>query len=365
MTYHGYEIYFQTLGNADSIFVRHHNQSVKTNILIDGGRKAHAKAVRSFLRDRGETEIHHLVCSHHHDDHAGGLVDLVQDETLIIHEAWVHTEEIMADVANLGRYEALGYKKLVETLRASKQTQTDLIAAIQARGINLSSPWAPARIGPLILLSPTWQFYQEQLGKMREESLAKALNDRYLLRQMNRLFEVAVGNTTLFGAKAEEAEEEAGELGGEPTSPENEVSTVLWLPWDNGDGTRQSCLLTADAGTEALSCVMGISQRLEGTLKDCLKELAWTQLPHHGSRRNLNESLLDYFKPKTSFVSADGKVKHPSKKLVNAVKDRGGKVYSTHYPNKMECEGGWLWRHHGRVPQVSTSPATPLWEAKE
>jgi beta-lactamase superfamily II metal-dependent hydrolase len=360
MSYHGYEIYFQTLGNADSIFVRHHNQGVKTNILIDGGRKSHVEAVRGFLRDRGESEIHHLVCSHHHDDHAGGLVELVQDKTLTIRQAWVHTEEIMADVANLTVYAAHGYNKLVETLRASKQMQTDLISALHKRGIPIFSPWAGLWIGPLYVLSPSKQFYQEQLAKIKEESLAKALNDRYLRRQLNGMFDVVLGKQALFGAKAEAEEEEAGELGGEPTSPENEVSTVICLPWDNADNTRRYSLLTADAGTEALKFVRQVSETANGFLK----AIPWMQLPHHGSRRNLSEELIDYYKPKMSFVSAEGSVKHPSKKLVNAVKARQGAVYSTHYPDNVEGKGNWLRHQHGNVPDVAITPATPLWDAK-
>jgi hypothetical protein len=118
---------------------------------------------------------------------------------------------------------------------------------------------------------------------------------------------------------------EAGELGGEPTSPENEVSTVICLPWDNGDNTWRYSLLSADAGTEALKFVRQVSE----TAKGFLKGIPWMQLPHHGSRRNLSEELIDYYKPKTSFVSAEGSVKHPSKKLVNAVKASSRPISTT------------------------------------
>ena len=361
MNYHGYEIYFQTLGNADSIFVRCHTQGVKTNVLIDGGRKTHADAVRSFLRGRGESEIHHLVCSHHHADHAGGLIQLVEDKTLTIHRAWVNTAEIMADRADLGAYAARGYGKLVETLRASKQTQTELIGAINKRGITLSVPWSGQAIGPLIVLSPTPDFYQQQLDKIKQESLAKALNDRYLRKQLKDMFEVTFGNQVLYGKQASEDEEESGELGADPTSPENEVATVLCLPWTTADNTKRYDLLTADAGTEALKSIMTISE----AGNHFLKGLSWMQLPHHGSRRNLTEAILDYFKPKVSFVSAEGGPKHPSKQLINAVNVRNGEVYSTHYPDKAEAKGSWLRHHHGTVPDVGTVPATPLWKANK
>jgi hypothetical protein len=55
-------------------------------------------------------------------------------------------------------------------------------------------------------------------------------------------------------------------------------------------------------------------------------------LPHHGSRRNLTENLVKYFKPAYAFVSADGSKQHPRRKVVNAFKGVGAKVYSTHHP---------------------------------
>jgi len=80
MSYHGLEIFFQNLGDADSIFVRHWDHGVCTNILIDGGYGQDCEQVVDFLNDRardsGDATIHHLVCSHSHDDHAGGLGEI-------------------------------------------------------------------------------------------------------------------------------------------------------------------------------------------------------------------------------------------------------------------------------------------------
>jgi beta-lactamase superfamily II metal-dependent hydrolase len=74
------------------------------------------------------------------------------------------------------------------------------------------------------------------------------------------------------------------------------------------------------------------------------------QIPHHGSRRNINERLIDYFKPTIACVSAAGNNKHPRKKVVNAFKSVGTKVYSTHYH---VAEKGHLWYDIGTVPERS------------
>lgn len=349
MNHNGFEVFFLYLGNADSIFVRHYTQGVKTTILIDGGCKKHTPIVRNFLRFLGENVINHLVCSHHHEDHAAGLVDLVQDASLTFGKAWVHTGLLAVDGIERNRF--LIYENLLRRIQESKKIQTDLVSALNNRRILIEEPFAFAQIGPFTIVSPTREFYNAQLGLIHQDAIAQALNDRYKARDLRVMME------TVFG-KAAETEEEEGELGGEPTSPENEISTVLLMPWTNTNNITQNFLLTADSGTAALTELKSRSQNAS----DMLKNLDWMQIPHHGSRRNLNSDLIDYFRPKTGFISAEGSNKHPSKKLVNAIKQNGGNVYSTHYPPE-KTEGAWLRQTVGSVPELSTTPATPLWNA--
>ncbi len=349
MNYHGFEVFFLYLGNADCIFIRYYNQGIKSTVLIDGGCKRHAPIVRDFLRSLGESTINHLICSHHHEDHAAGLVELVKDTTLVFGQAWVHTGLLAIDGIDRNRF--LIYENLLRRIQESKKIQTDLLAALNARRIPIQEPFAFAEIGPIAIVSPTREFYNAQLGLIHEDAIAKALDDRYKKRDLRNLME------TVFG-RAAETEEEEGELGGEPTSPENEISTVLVLPWTNTTGITQKFLLTSDSGTAALSELKARSQNAS----DLLRNLEWMQIPHHGSRRNLNSDLINYFNPKTAFVSAEGSKKHPSTKLVNAIKQNGRTVYSTHYPPQ-KTEGTWLRQTVGTVPELSTTPATSLWNS--
>jgi hypothetical protein len=203
------------------------------------------------------------------------------------------------------------------------------------------------------LVSPTKEFYNSQLALIHQEAIASVLNSRYQARDLRALMENMFGQTP-------QVEEEEGELGGEPTSPENEVSTVLLMPWTQTlTNVTSFFLLTADSGTAALTLLKNQSINAG----DMLKNLDWMQIPHHGSRRNLNADLIKYFSPKVGYVSAEGSNKHPSKKLVNAIKERGGRVYSTHYPPPKN-EGYWIRESCGNVPQLNTIQLPPLWDAK-
>jgi hypothetical protein len=84
------------------------------------------------------------------------------------------------------------------------------------------------------------------------------------------------------------------------------------------------------------------------------------QIPHHGSRRNVTKNLIDLFAPSTAFVSAEGSKKHPRRAVVNAFKDAGAKVYSTHYPTPIH-----LRQYVGTVPtRDGYEPVTALYDAE-
>jgi hypothetical protein len=178
---------------------------------------------------------------------------------------------------------------------------------------------------------------------MQSEALQNLLNERYLRRAQR-----AQALRTL-RILEDESEDRMGGLGGEPTSPENEVSTVLALPSPKGE----IYLFTADAGVEALTDVAS---------RCTLQRLHWMQIPHHGSRRNLNENLISHFQPKTCVVSAKGSIKHPSKKLVNALKTNGAKVWGTYYPDRAPNEGHWTRWRNGEVPHMDLVSVKELWD---
>ncbi len=72
----------------------------------------------------------------------------------------------------------------------------------------------------------------------------------------------------------------------------------------------------------------------------------------------MTQKMIDFLAPTTAFVSCEGSVKHPSRKLVNALK-KHGKVYSTHYS---VSAGSWLRQQYGNVPALATTPATALYD---
>jgi hypothetical protein len=343
MSYNGCEIFYQNLGDADSIYVRRWQNNVPTNILIDGGRKGHVGDVENFLSDREDDsafcspKIHHLVCTHSDDDHAGGLVPLVENGNFEIETAWVHDlrgTNFLPDNYRI-LLEGWGAKGLLDKIESSEQTRLALLSALEKRFIPHHDPYAGQVIGPLVVVGPTREFFQAQYSLLIQEAEAEKFNNGILKR---RLLELA-------GEQFVANDEHSKGLGEGITTPINEVSTILLTPHEN----EKWCMFTGDVGPAGVDQVLGLKET-EG--------LAFFDVPHHGSRRSLRQDQIDHLSPNRSFISAKGSIKHPSRKLVNALK-KYGTVFSTHYS---VSESSWLRHHFGTVPDMSITPATPLYD---
>jgi len=138
MAYNGIEIDMLSLGDADSILVTYWIQDQPIRILIDGGRPESFPVVRGFLRKMSVVHIDHLVCSHHHEDHAGGLVDLINDTSITFGKAWVHQPSLHVDMNSvqlaISTVKSRGLGLMVASIQKSLQTTNDVTDALDKRG---------------------------------------------------------------------------------------------------------------------------------------------------------------------------------------------------------------------------------------
>lgn len=90
MAYDGLEVDMLNLGNADSILVTQWSPAGTLRILIDGGKTGDSDNILAFLANHKISYLDHIVCSHPHEDHAGGLVDLIKSKEINIGQIWMH-----------------------------------------------------------------------------------------------------------------------------------------------------------------------------------------------------------------------------------------------------------------------------------
>ena len=110
------------------------------------------------------------------------------------------------------------------------------------------------------------------------------------------------------------------------TSAENNTSTIILFNID---------------GHKLLSYIEGLGIPLT--------DLNFLDVPHHGSKRNINSKIMKKIKAQTAIVSASkDSPKHPAKKVTNALQKHGAKVYVTK---------GISLLHHHNAPDRGWSAA--------
>lgn len=336
--YHGVEVDMLNLGDGDCILVTGWNFGIVERTLIDGGNKGDAPVVKAFLAKRRVNYLDHVVCTHPHDDHAGGLVELVKDPKFLFGTFWMHAPWNHVDVRALwAATQNTTAIRVSKILRDSLEIQIELFKALERRQKAPVEPFTGKRIGILTVCGPTREFYRALVAEFTD---------------LNRLAEF---EQSLFAHERQLALERIREqvlpdlkddssLGGEPTEPENDSSVVLAT-----NVGSEVLVFAGDAGVPA--------RELATDNYPSLQNCHWMQIPHHGSRRNLTEELIEWFRPKAAFVSASGTNGHPRRKVVNAFKRCGTAVFSTHYPKNAP-----LWYRVGVVPpRLDYSSAVQLY----
>ena len=95
---------FFDVGQADSIFV----QSAGVNMLIDAGTNNMGNTVVQNLKDLGITKINYLVGTHPHEDHIGGMDDVIKNfeiGTIYMPKVQTNTktfEDVLDAISNKG-----------------------------------------------------------------------------------------------------------------------------------------------------------------------------------------------------------------------------------------------------------------------
>jgi beta-lactamase superfamily II metal-dependent hydrolase len=338
-----YEIDFLPVGtsNGDAICIRYGSDYAGYTVhVVDGGYTDTGNAIIGHVQQYygGISFIDHVVLSHADDDHATGLIPVMQHfdvGALWMNRPWLYAAETIGSFH--GNYTVDG---LAREIRDSYPRLAELEDLATEKGVPIHAPFAGVQIGAFTVLAPTRERYLTlipEFGRTPEsyteaqKGLAGLFVD--LAKKVAHYIEGWTTETLSNNPPACTASNESSVI---------QIAAI--------DGRR--ILLTADAGPKALTEAANVAEHLG--LKS---ELAVVQIPHHGSRRNVTPNLLDYWlggvvqegvSRGTALCSVgNDKSEYPRKRVSNAFMRRGYSVIATRGQTKssrndMPSRQGWV-----------------------
>lgn len=263
------------------------------------------------------------ILTHPDGDHIGGKGEVLR--RLRVRELWLH---------QIGSHGA--------TSLPAADAVEELIELAVSLGTDVHEVWAGQQGfgGALTILGPTRAYY-EQLVAEQVQQRAKAP-----VTLGKGLREAAAG---VFDRIGYHLGIEVPLLQKEVT-PRNNSSMITMLRVDG-----RQMLFTADAGVPALERAWDKAEEL-----GIADVPTFSQVPHHGSRRNVSSALLDRLlgptgqpECRTAFISVvPDSDKHPSGRVVNGYKRRGCWVSAT--------AGNTICHNSGTPLRPGWGPITPL-----
>ncbi|WP_432260839.1 ComEC/Rec2 family competence protein [Cupriavidus sp. TMH.W2] len=336
--------------SGDAIAIRWKESDRYKVMIYDGGTKDYGEALVNHVKGHyGTTHVDYVVNSHPDNDHAGGLLYVLENMTvgeLWMHRPWQYSAQIR-DYFHDGR---MTDESLARRLQEKMSAAHALEKVAQERNITIREPFAGSQIGIFHVLSPTRNRYIDQLIPEFQKSpeLKKAA------ATLESFFDKAVDKTVEVLSKAADRWDMEFLPETVSTSAENESSAVLFAKTE-----AHGYLLTGDAGIETLRAAAEYAQAMG---YDLPSQVTFVQIPHHGGRHNVSTETLDLIvgkplaiKPekftRTAFVSAaKAAPTHPKRVVTNAFLRRGFNVAQT--------KGQSIYHFRGAERRVGWGPLT-------
>lgn len=123
-------VHFIDVGQGDSIFIDTSNMDV----LIDGGSASASQTVIDYLHNLNITLIHLMIATHAHEDHIGGLIDILNssitiDEVLVNNQT--HTSATYTNFITLAQTHNLTVAQRGQTFTLTETANLTVINPVQ------------------------------------------------------------------------------------------------------------------------------------------------------------------------------------------------------------------------------------------
>ena len=343
-----YEIDMLDVKAADATLIHFYDADSKgwKVVLIDAGTYEKGKDVVDFVKKKyGTYYIDLAICTHCDDDHFGGFIYILEqmrdhpDRSVDIRKLVLNDPGLHITPDDVKYYQKLEnvQKKARQVYISQGINLLDLVYELQGKKrISVSEGMSDGNNfflnSSIEILGPSKEYYKKKALLFDNDmtpydyDVDADADDAQMIPSTNRIFSKTLG-----------------QAGDDPSQSNQSSIILLFKP---SDGKRY--LFTGDAGVEAFSNFKYTSDIEQ------IKNVYWLKVPHHGSKKNLNNDLVNMLHPKIAYVSTEKYKHYLSKAVVSALKKVGCDVYSTHV-------SGNLWHQEGINGRMGEySKATPL-----
>ncbi len=305
------------VGKGDSYVVELDNgQGEKFVFVIDGGTMERSDTLLSHVQKYHNNQINLAVCTHPDTDHIGGLITLFENcnvQHLFLNDPRdIIPESTLLQRArnNLSPQEVNVFKSAFERIDELKEQAS--YQGTTHHQTTFANPQAKFVWGgwSVYILGPSENLFRDIW-----------LNEDVVRNWFSSDTVDALVSTQPFTSVLDDPSID--------TKPVNNSSIILLI-----EGYGRKYLFTGDAGKRALRDAM--------TVKD-ITGLTWFDVPHHGSRRNLDTQIINHLASQIAYISSPGTTKHPRKTVIRALQIAGTAVYSTCKHGSI-CQGDWQSR---------------------
>jgi beta-lactamase superfamily II metal-dependent hydrolase len=311
------DITFLDAGCGDAIHIRYFgNDGIFHNILIDGGTESgniYERSLRKKLEQiiAGNEIIDLWIITHIDDDHIGGLLRLIKDDEVLSqidlsktkfwynYSIWDYDTGVRDNNLKSVR-QAMRLRDYLTTVSTIVSPITNALAPIDVWGARLT------------IISPDEEAYKNLLEKWKNEEVKIRTKESSRAKKgTNNDYKTKISEFDVSTEVLDDSEENA--------------SSIAFILEFNG----KSVLFAADSNPDVL-----ISSLMNITAGAKLK-LHYMQVPHHGSRYNISNKLLQLIDCENYIISADAfnRSNLPNKvslvKILDSNKDKEVHFYIT------------------------------------
>jgi beta-lactamase superfamily II metal-dependent hydrolase len=297
-----YHIAILSVGAADAFIIHYMDENDKGYlILIDAGNYQDGQKIIDHIRKYYKNPVIDLaIVTHPGDDHYGGFIKMLEKiqgrywDAIKINNFWINDPGNNHIAKNEVKWVTKQKSVNVRARSVYDLGSNNLIDLIDSLSINKEEKFSVIYKHPFEdyffvpsdfdfpcfkIIGPTESYYEQLVPNFRND----ALNFHEAEDDSDYNSGKDVPNGKCLSSTLDSATDD--------TSAHNQSSLIFLFEPAEG----KQYLFMGDAGRDAFN-------NIAPHAKECIKNIPWIKIPHHGSKHNLDSAMINWIRPQTAYI---------------------------------------------------------------